>query len=189
FEPFFTTKSPRLGSGLGLAIVHGIVNSHDGACVIHSEPGAGTRISIYFPLSEAAPVRPRAAGPRDALRGHERLLIVDDRIDITDVLAIGLDRLGYEVAAVNTPQEALEAFAEAPQQWDVVITDNAMGVTSGLKLAGELVAIRPDIPIILCTGFDDGRVTSEARKIGIRAVMTKPVEPAQLAAAIRAARD
>jgi PAS domain S-box-containing protein len=187
FEPFFTTKSRRLGSGLGLAIVQGIVNSHDGACVIDSVLGTGTRVAVYFPLDDTAPA-PQLAAPSDAaLRGRERLLIVDDEIDTTDVLSIGLDRLGYEVAAVNTPQEAIEAFTEAPQHWDVVVTDNVMAGCSGISLAGELIAIRPDVPIILCTGFDDGTVAREARNLGIRAVMAKPVEPAQLAAAIRAA--
>jgi CheY-like chemotaxis protein len=123
-----------------------------------------------------------------ALRGSERLLIVDDEIDTTDVLSIGLDRLGYEVAAVNTPEEAVEAFAEAPQQWDVVVTDNVMPGCSGIDLAGQMIAIRPDVPIILCTGFDDGTVADEARALGIHAVLAKPVDPAQLAAAIGAAR-
>src|SRR6185437_12704597 len=165
FEPFVSTKSRRLGSGLGLAIVQGIVNSHNGACLIDSALGAGTRVSVYFPLANAAPVPSLPAPSEAALRGRERMLIVDDELDTTDVLSIGLDRLGYEVAAVNTPEEAIEAFAEAPRQWDVVVTDNLMDGCSGINLAGQMIAIRPDVRIILCTGFDDGTVAQEARQL------------------------
>ena len=189
FEPFVTTKNGGRGSGLGLAIVQGIVVAHDGACAVESAAGAGTRIAIFLPLGPDVVPQQRAPTDSAELRGRERVLIVDDEIDITDVLSIGLDRLGYEVAAVNAPREALDAFAEAPAQWDVVVTDQLMAGMSGLALAAELQAIRPDVAIILCTGLDDGTVAPAARQLGIRAVLAKPVEPERLAAAIRAALD
>jgi signal transduction histidine kinase len=187
FEPFFTTKERGRGTGLGLAMVHGILQSHEAACAIRSAPGAGTRFTIYLPLSETVEL-PEAAPPASPPpRGPERVLLVDDETDIADMMSIGLDRLGYDVAALNDPAEALEAISEAPHAWDIVVTDQLMPGIQGLELARRIKQIRPDLPIILCTGFSDETVGRLAREAGIHGVLQKPVEPSQLAGMIRSA--
>jgi PAS domain S-box-containing protein len=185
FEPFFTTKERGRGTGLGLAVVHGLITAYEGACAVESNPGRGTRFSVYLPLTEVR--KPRTHGERTGtdLRGRERLLIVDDEVDITDMLSIGLERLGYEVAALNDAAEALEAVREAPAAWDVVITDHLMPGMQGLSLAQELKALRADLMVILCTGLDNGVIGQTAKAQGIDAFFAKPVEPEQIAAAIR----
>ncbi len=185
FEPFFTTKERGRGTGLGLAVVHGIIHSYGGACGVESELGRGTRFSVYLPLADQAPdERPTHRPPRD-LSGRERVLIVDDEIDITDMLSIGLERLGYEVAALNDPIEALDVIAEDPPAWDVVVTDHLMANLPGLEFGAKLKALRPDLMVILCTGLDDGTIGQKAKLRGLDAFFPKPVEPEQIAAAIR----
>jgi PAS domain S-box-containing protein len=186
FEPFFTTKERGRGTGLGLAVVHGVVTLYEGACAVESDPARGTRFSVYLPLTETRKPRPRAEQQGDDLRGRERVLIIDDEIDITDMLSIGLERLGYEVAALNDPAEALEAVREAPGAWDAVVTDHLMPGMQGLSLAQELKSLRSDLIVVLCTGLDDGVVGQAAKAQGIDAFFAKPVEPEQIAAAIRA---
>jgi PAS domain S-box-containing protein len=184
FEPFFTTKERGRGTGLGLAVVHGIVSSYDGACNVESRQGGGTCFSIYLPLADQA-VSTRARGERGTNpRGSERILVVDDEIDITDVLSIGLERLGYEVAAVNDPAEALAVFIE-DAAFDVVVTDQLMPLMQGSELAETLKSRNPKLIVILCTGLDDGIVDRTAKTCGADAFFAKPVEPEQIAAAIR----
>ncbi|MGO8916842.1 MAG: ATP-binding protein [Stellaceae bacterium] len=185
FEPFFTTKERGRGTGLGLAVVHGIVTTYEGACAVESSPGQGTRFSVYLPLTEARERRTRSERQGADLRGRERVLVVDDEVDITDMLSIGLERLGYEVAALNDPAEALDAVREAPAAWDAIVTDHLMPGMQGLSLAQELKTLRPDLIVILCTGLDDGIVGQAAKAQGVDAFFAKPVEPSQIAAAIR----
>jgi PAS domain S-box-containing protein len=185
FEPFFTSKERGRGTGLGLAVVHGVVTAYEGGCAVESNPGSGTRFSVYLPLTEARTGPALKEGQGADLRGGERVLIVDDETDITDMLAIGLERLGYEVAALNDPGEALEAVRDAPAAWDVVITDHIMPGMQGVSLVRELKSLRPDLIVILCTGLDDGVVGQAAQAQGIDAFFAKPVGPEQLAAAIR----
>ncbi len=185
FEPFFTTKERGRGTGLGLAVVHGIVTSYDGACRVDSVVGQGTRFSVFLPLADQAVAAPSDRPERTDLRGSERVLVVDDEVDITDVLSIGLERLGYEVAAVNDPAEALAVFSEAPALWDAVVTDQLMPGMQGLVLAEKLKSLRPNLIVILCTGLDDGMVDRAAKATGADAFFTKPVEPEQIAATIR----
>lgn len=183
FEPFFTTKERGRGTGLGLAVVHGIVTSCGGACAVTSRPGHGTRFSVYLPLSKRAVAAGDIAAPRD-LRGRERILVVDDEVDITDMLSIGLERMGYEVAAMNDPSETLEQVAEDPSLWHAVIIDHLMPGMQGATLAAKLKSLRPELVVILCTGLDDGAIRRQAGS-AIDAFFVKPVEPEQLAAAIR----
>ena len=184
FEPFFTTKERGRGTGLGLAVVHGLVHSHEGACSIASKPGRGTCFSVYLPLAEAALDEPPRQHKQGDLRGRERVLVVDDEIDITDMLSIGLERLGYEVAALDDPAEAVEIVAEAPELWDVVVTDHLMPNLNGLELGSKLKGLRADLIVILCTGLNDGTIEERTRLRGIDAFFPKPVEPEQIAATI-----
>jgi PAS domain S-box-containing protein len=185
FEPFFTTKERGRGTGLGLAVVHGIITSYDGACGVDSRPAQGARFSVYLPLVERVASPQATGGDLRDLRGRERVLVVDDEVDITDMLSVGLERLGYEVAALNDPTVALAVVGEEPRAWDAVITDQLMPGMQGLVLAEKLKALRPDLIVILCTGLDDGVVSRSATLQGVDAFFAKPVEPDQLAAAIR----
>jgi CheY-like chemotaxis protein len=187
FEPFFTTKERGRGTGLGLAIVHGIVVSHEGACAVDSAAGRGTTFSVYLPISVESAASMSAPKSDATARGGERILVVDDEVDITDMLAIGLERLGYEVAAVNSSLEALEVFAEDPSAWDVVITDHLMPDLHGFDLAQRIKAIRADATVIVCTGLDDGVVAAAAHKAGI-GFLPKPASAATIASYIRALR-
>jgi PAS domain S-box-containing protein len=189
FEPFFTTKERGQGTGLGLAVVHGTVTAYGGACVVTSRPAAGSVFTIYLPL-DVEGVRPAAPPPAAALlRGRERVLMIDDDVDTTDMMSIGLDRLGYEVVALNDAAEALSAFAEDPMAWDVVISDQVMPKIKGLTLFEQLKALQPDLRFILCSGETGERspgLERAALDAGVDAFVHKPASPEQLAAAIRA---
>ena len=142
FDPFFTTKGRQRGTGLGLAVVHGVIESHGGACHVMSRPGQGTMFSAYLPLVGKQPaVRAELKSQNPDLHGQERILIVDDEQDIVDMLSIGLGRLGYETVGVNDPIEAVAAFEEDPTAWDVVVTDQVMPAMRGLELIRKLKSI------------------------------------------------
>jgi signal transduction histidine kinase/ActR/RegA family two-component response regulator len=190
FEPFFTTKGRQRGTGLGLAVVHGVIESHGGACHVASRPGEGTIFSVYLPLCPAPAVElpARRLVPEKA-RGTERILIVDDEPDIVDMLSIGLERLGYETVGVSDPLEALAAFEEDPNAWDIVITDEVMPGMRGLELIRKLKAIRPEIRIVLCTGYSDTPNDEIIRGNGIDVFLLKPVDAAAIASKLRELMD
>jgi signal transduction histidine kinase/ActR/RegA family two-component response regulator/HAMP domain-containing protein len=190
FEPFFTTKERGRGTGLGLAVVHGIVMAHDGAYVVESRRGQGTRFSIYLPLEAGLPV-PGATDPAadPAPRGTESVLVIDDDADLLEMTAAALERFGYDVTSSNDPVEALAAIAVDPGAWDVVVSDQVMPGLSGLDLLAKIKRIRPDCPVILCTGFTDDMSEARARALGADGFFWKPVEPAVIARRIRALFD
>ena len=188
FDPFFTTKEPGQGTGLGLATVHGIVKSHGGAITVHSEQGKGTIFDVYFPrLEKAVALEAPAKGP--VLGGKERILFVDDEEQLSRMGQQMLERLGYDVTSRTSSVEALEAFRAQPDRFDVVITDQTMPNMTGMELAGELMAIRSNIPIILTTGFSELVTPEKARAIGIREYIMKPVVARDLGKAIRRVLD
>jgi CheY-like chemotaxis protein len=190
FEPFFTTKERGRGTGLGLAVVHGIVTASGGALHVESVPGTGTTITIYLPLADSSPRPETASRPSPGeVRGRERILIVDDEPDLADMLAIGLERLGYEVASSNESREALQAFREDPTAWDVLVADQVMPGLKGTALIAAVKRLRPDLKAILHTGFGDGVTDTAARAQGADAVLHKPVEAQQVAACIRRLLD
>ena len=185
FDPFFTTKRRGRGTGLGLSVVHGIVMAYEGALVVTSKPGAGSVFEVYIPLCDARPAISPRATPVSALRGRERVLVVDDEPMMTDVLTTGLDRLGYESVAVNDVREVIQLFVEDPMSWDVVISDQVMPEMKGRTLCKALKKIRPSLRFILCTGFSEGLTEEEALSAGADAFFLKPVRPEEIAAAIR----
>ncbi len=185
FEPFFTTKGRGRGTGLGLAVVRSAVTAVGGALRICSASDRGTTIEIFIPLIDGEATRPPNVRSTVALSGHERILVVDDEQDVADVVSIGLDRLGYEVAAVQDPAEAVQIFMEDPDAWDVVISDQVMPGMRGLELLAALKCLRPSVAFILCTGFSDGPTERMALDAGAGAFFLKPVLPEQLAAAVR----
>lgn len=186
FDPYFTTKKVGEGTGLGLATVHGIVRSHGGAIFLKSEPGQGALFTVYLPLIE------EAAGPEAGLtiipeKGAERILLVDDEESITEVGRELLQNLGYHVETRTASREALEAFRAAPDKYDLVITDQTMPNMTGLDLASELRKIKPDLPIILCSGFSININQKRAKASGVKAFVMKPFLIEQLSEAVRTA--
>ena len=183
FEPFFSTKGRSRGTGLGLAVVHGIVHAYAGAYLVKSRLGAGSEFAIYLPLVETAP-ETEAAGAGPPI-GNESVLVIDDEVDLTDMLSIALGRLGYDVTCCNDPLEAVAAFEEDPHAWDGVITDQAMPTMTGTAVIRRLKTLRPDCPVVLCTGFADGATEQGALAAGADAVLLKPIEAHRIARTIR----
>jgi nitrogen-specific signal transduction histidine kinase/ActR/RegA family two-component response regulator len=186
FDPFFTTKEPGEGTGLGLAVVHGIVAGCGGAIHVQSKPGAGTVFDVYLPrYTESAPSAEDPARPPQA--GREHVLVVEDEDQIGRMLAETLTRLGYHVTSASRGDEALEVFAADPTAFDLVLTDQAMPGMMGTELARELLKLRPDLPIVLCTGFSQILSEEDARQAGIRELVMKPIMRSELSEAIRRA--
>jgi PAS domain S-box-containing protein len=174
FEPFFTTKDAGEGTGLGLAVAHGIVASHGGAITVASTPEQGTTFEVYLPRSDQAVAA--AVGPEEPIpTGSECILFVDDENTLARVGQAALVRLGYKVVIHTSSLAALEAFRAAPERFDLVITDYTMPHMTGESLARELRRIRPDIPIILCTGFSHTMTAEKAKALGIDAFCMKPL--------------
>jgi CheY-like chemotaxis protein len=174
FEPFFTTKPATSGTGLGLAVVRGILKNHDAAISVYSEPERGTRFHVYFPAVQdqkpAATQAPAVAGPG---RG-ERILYIDDEESLVLLAKRMLERMGYRVTGFSDPAEALAAFEAAPEEFDLVLTDLSMPGMSGMDVSSRVLAIRPDIPVLLATGYVRAEDVALARSIGIREVIWKP---------------
>jgi CheY-like chemotaxis protein/two-component sensor histidine kinase len=188
FEPFFTTKTVEKGTGMGLSVVHGIIESYGGLITVDSKPGKGTTFNIFFPRIENSIVQP--SEPSEIVHGQgELILLVDDEKPVVDMMTQMLERLGYTVVAETSSTDALKTFQAEPDKFDLVITDYAMPNMTGKQLAKELVSIRPDIPIILCTGFSEDIDSEEARSVGIKEFVTKPIARENIALIIRNVLD
>jgi PAS domain S-box-containing protein len=188
FEPYFTTKDPGEGTGMGLAVSHGIVKSYEGDIVVESELGKGTTFHILIPVFEADSLQTKEK-EITLPGGKERVLIIDDEKAAIDAIQSMLLKLGYSVTSRTSSIEALEAFRHKASTFDLVITDQTMPNMTGKELAGELMLIRPDIPIILCTGFSDQINEAEAKKMGISAFVLKPIVVREMAFTIRNVLD
>ena len=188
FEPYFTTKGPGEGTGMGLAVIHGIVNNYNGEIIVESEVGKGTAFHVLLPIIDAE-VSPAIAPKFEPTGGKERILCVDDEKSAVDTIQSMLSRLGYEVTARTSSIEALEAFRNNPNKFDLVITDQTMPNMEGSELAKELMNIRPDIPIILCTGYSEQIDERSAKEKGISAFVMKPIVMQQIAQTIRDVLD
>lgn len=188
FDPFFTTKRPGEGTGMGLAVVQGIVKGYKGAVFVESQPGQGATFQVYFPSTPAHEVAPSPAVKVSSGK-NEGLLLVDDDESVLRGLKTALERIGYRVTATTRSPEALEIFRAHPQDFDLVLTDQSMPDRTGLELAGEMLKIRPDIPVILFTGFSEGVGEKEAKEAGIREFILKPIHTAEIAEVIRKVLD
>ena len=188
FDPYFTTKGVGKGSGMGLAMVHGIVKSHSGSITVDSALGKGTKFSILFPLAqEKAAVEAKTI--QEMPRGKETILFVDDEISIVNMVQRMFERLGYKVQTAITPQDALDRFALNPDHFDLVITDMTMPQMTGVKLSEKLMEIRPDIPIIICTGYSALVDEEKAKELGLAAYVMKPINMSEVAQTIRKVLD
>ena len=190
FDPYFTTKLRGEGTGLGLSVVHGIVKLLRGHITFYSEPGKGTAFHVYLPrTSDGKSFKHLDKKRKELIGGSERLLIVDDENQVLDFEVDALKSLGYEVHAFSNSKEALEAFKRKPDNYDLVITDMTMPYMTGVQLAQKIVSIRPDLPIILCTGFSEMINEQKAKALGIRGYITKPIILSQFADMIRKSLD
>ncbi|MEZ5292892.1 MAG: ATP-binding protein [Vicinamibacterales bacterium] len=191
FDTFYTTRLDTPGSGLGLVVVQGIVRRHHGTVVVESTVGAGTTVRVYWP--SFPPVDPHAGGPSAAAHGSavdgrgRRLLVVDDEPDVARVVGEGLRRLGYDVVVATDPHEALAAFHASTAAFDAVLSDLSMPGLTGVELGRRLLDCRPDLPIVLFTGYAGELSPDEARALGFRAVLHKPMSLPVLAGAVHRA--
>jgi PAS domain S-box-containing protein len=188
FEPFFTTKERTHGTGLGLAVVHGIIESLKGAIEVSSEPGNGATFTIFLP-KVTEDLKPKSDETETVVGGNETILFVDDEESLVETAKETLGRLGYEVVATTDSAKALSIFSEQPGRFHCVITDYTMPQLTGVDLAQEMIKLRPDIPILLCTGYTEMVSREEVRAMGIREFVMKPLVKREMAETLRQILD
>ena len=188
FDPYFTTKEQDKGTGMGLAVVHGIVKGHGGSIHVESAVAEGTRFDILFPV-----VKRQAISETEELKalptGNETILCVDDEQSLIELGKNMLKKLGYRVEARTLPVEAIELFKAAPDTFDLVISDMTMPAMTGVSLAKKLMQIRPQIPVIICTGYSEQIDESRAKELGIRGFLMKPFTIRELSKTVRKVLD
>jgi len=188
FDPYFTTKEVGKGSGMGLSVVHGIVKSHSGTITVQSELGKGTTFTILFPVTtEKAETEIEMANEPPI--GTETILFIDDENSIVKMTENLLLRLGYKVETETNPAAALELFKANPDRFDLIITDMTMPQMTGVKLSEKLKEVRPNIPIIICTGYSSLIDEERAKEMGIDAYVMKPIVMSRIGKTIRVVLD
>ncbi|MBI5504494.1 MAG: response regulator, partial [Deltaproteobacteria bacterium] len=189
FEPFFTTKSVGSGTGLGLSVVHGIVNAHGGSIKVTSEPGAGTTFRVYLPAAQvpASPIEPAGAPaqPAPAPAGSRHVLYVDDEEALVFLVTRTLERMGFRVSGYARAEDAVAAVRADPDGFDLVITDFNMPGLSGLEVARQLIGLRPDLPVVLASGYITEELRVQALDIGVREMIYKPNTVDELCAVVQ----
>jgi signal transduction histidine kinase/ActR/RegA family two-component response regulator len=189
FDPYYTTKKQGKGTGLGLSVTHGIIKNHGGDISVSSQPGVGSTFSVYLPIIDDVDVEIEPAETASATNGNERILLIDDEAQIIDIERRILERLGYKVTSKTDSEEALEEFSARPELFDLVITDMTMPKITGDRLARRLMDINPQIPVIMCTGFNEAITEEKALAMGINKFVMKPIIKDELAYAIRTVLD
>jgi PAS domain S-box-containing protein len=188
FEPFFTTKLSGEGTGLGLAVVHGIMDSHDGAVTVYSQPGEGSIFHLYFPAYAGVAVAAALAEEGPVPRGEgEHILVVDDEEVLTQLGQKTLVALGYKVEVTTRPAAALAMVRAAPKRFALVLTDQAMPGMTGIILASQLREVRRDLPVILMTGYSVSLTPEVLEAAGVRQLLLKPINLHALGTAVHAA--
>ncbi len=188
FDPYFTTKGRGEGTGLGLSVVHGIIKSLGGFIHVYSEEGNGSAFQVYLPMMEHESI-PEEIQEAVIPTGRERILIVDDEKNLVELLGRMLSRLGYTVTVMDDSVKAMNEFQSRPGDFDLLITDMAMPKLNGMELSRRILELRPDIPIILCTGYSEIVNEEKASEIGVSQFIMKPIVKKILAKAVRAALD
>jgi len=190
FDPYFSTKKKGEGTGLGLALVQGIVNDHNGFMEVDTQINRGSSFYIYLPIIEKTTAQGTLSSKKPPLsKGNENLMIVDDEESIRSIFKDFMERNGYKVNAFENGLEALREFKKNPDYFDLVITDMTMPGITGDKLATELLEIRPDLLIILCTGYSTTMTEIKAAQIGIKKYIQKPITNFDLAVLVRELLD
>ncbi len=188
FEPYFTTKERAAEYGLGLSTVYGIIKKYGGFINVHTSLGEGTQFDIFLPKMDSKE-QAETELAETIPRGTERILFVDDEKVLVDLAKFNMEELGYRIEPKTDPVEALAEFSENPKKFDLIITDMSMPNMTGEMLARAIMQIRPEIPIIICTGFSELMNEEKARSIGVRDFLMKPVTKRNLAKIIRATLD
>ncbi len=190
YEPYFTTKQHGQGTGLGLAVVLGIVEEHNGYIKVHSEIGKGSTFHVYFPVLEDN-IDSNLMGKEKNTKqgGTEKIMVVDDEIDILSSTKELLENHGYTIMVFSDGEQAFKEFKKNPQQIDLIITDMSMPKMTGEELSCKILKIRNDLPILLCTGYSENLTEEKALEIGIKKFIQKPVESDSLLALIREVLD
>ncbi|MDX1708458.1 MAG: response regulator, partial [Desulfobacterales bacterium] len=188
-EPYYTTKEQGKGTGLGLSVIHGIIKNHRGDIMAKSSPGKGAVFTVLLPVIEEGEVQAEYEPVNGAEKGSEHILLVDDEEQIVSMERQMLENLGYKVTARTDSVEALKEFSKQPQDFDLVITDMTMPRMTGDQLAQKLLDVKPGIPVILCTGFNEDITEEKALAMGIQKFIMKPVIKNDLATTIRSVLD
>ncbi len=190
FDPYFTAKDIGKGTGLGLSMVDGIVKKHNGCINVRSVINEGTTFQIFWPVVKQEYVKALPDSKEmDVYKGTENVMLIDDEKDIINTFQIILEGQGYQITSFNDGYSALKAFEKNPLKFDLIATDMTMPRMTGDKLSEEILKIRKDIPIILCTGFSEKISDSEALRLGVRKYLEKPVAVKDLLASIREILD
>jgi CheY-like chemotaxis protein len=184
FDPFFTTKGPGEGTGLGLSVVHGIVKAHQGAIEVRSTQGKGTCFDLYFPAVYGTEEFSAKRDFQPARGEGQKILIVDDEIKICRSFCRILERLGYWTEFSIRPVQAWEMIEKDPSAWDLIITDLTMPGMTGIQLAEKIHALRPQLPILLVTGYSGSWTQAQLAEKGITEMMAKPISIQSLAAVV-----
>jgi len=174
FEPFFTTKGPGKGTGLGLSIVHAIVKNHGGVTKVQSQLGKGTQVDVYLPIYEGEEQSVKLEEIKESIGSSERIMIVDDEPQLLDALTELLKGLGYRAFPFTKPTDALKAFEDGPDEYDLLITDHTMPHMTGIALTSKILQIRKNLPVILMTGYDQMEGPEKLKSLGIHTVLLKP---------------
>ena len=189
FDPFFTTKPVGEGTGLGLAVVHGIMDSHGGAITVQSTPGQGSVFRLYFPETTGEPASSATAAESVPHGEGERILVVDDEVQIVQLMQLALTELGYEVEVATQPAAALAKVSADPKRFALVLTDQTMPGMTGMQLASRLRLINPGLPVILTTGYIAALTSEQVNAAGISQLLLKPVSLHSLRTAVQAALE